>query len=446
MNKPNYSVRHICVNILDRLNHNGHYADELIAEAFKRHSLPQVDRSLVVELVNGTVRWQGQLDWILARGFRGDFNRCASKLRAILELSLYQIRFLQRIPKYAAVDQGVEIAKAEGGKSWGNLVNAVLRNYLRREKTLEMPSFEADATTALAVRHSHPQWMVQRWLDRYGLEETEELCRFNNQRPCVCVRVNLAKTSPEHLLQYFQEREIEARPSIYFADFIKITRPGDLNNCSAFTNGQFTIQDESTAIGSLLLAPQKGETVLDLCAAPGGKAGHLAQLLGESGRVLAVDQNFNRLSLLQDNIVRLQTRLIRPIVADGRHFQCSPVNKILLDAPCSGLGVLAKRVDLRWRRKPNDIAKVSRLQRSLLQSASRLVKKGGVLVYNTCTLEPEENETVVEDFLDRNGNFRLEPLALSCLEPFANSQGYFRSLPQKHKMDGAFAARLLRIN
>ncbi|MFQ5822923.1 MAG: 16S rRNA (cytosine(967)-C(5))-methyltransferase RsmB [bacterium] len=445
MAKGKLSAREISVNILDKVYKKGFYADDLILKEFKIQTLKQEDKSLILELVNGTLRWRGQLDWILTKFFHGDFINCQSKLKSILEVSLYQIKFLDKIPEYAAISQGVEIAKKNGGKAWGNLVNGVLRSYLREGKESKFPSFDGDPISALAVHYSHPAWMVQRWLKRFGLKETKQLCQYNNCRPAISLRVNLRKTSQEALLKIFENLGIQALPSKYFPDFIKIFKPQNLTQLAPFNEGLFTIQDESTAIPCLLLAPQKGEIILDLCAAPGGKAGYLTNLTKNTSKVLAVDINPKRMNLLMKNIKRLELTSILPIIANGTNFYCRNVDKILLDAPCSGLGVLAKRADLRWKRKLEDILNIKQLQKSLIQNASKLLKRGGVLVYSTCTLEPEENEEVVEEFLDNNKDFKLDNDSTLLNEEFMNSKGYWTSLPHKHEMDGVFCAKMVKL-
>lgn len=443
--KNQFSARQIAVNILNQVYQKGFYSDDLISKTFQKQTLKQEDKSLILELVNGTLRWRGQLDWILEKFFHGDFKNCSNKLKSILEISLYQIRFLNKIPKYAAVSQGVEIAKETGGKTWGNLTNGILRTYLREANSLKLPSFEEDPIEAIAVYFSHPRWIVQRWLNRYGLEETKQICEFNNRRPVITLRVNLRKATREALLKHFENFGIKAEPSKYFDDFIKINKSQDFTQLSLFSEGLFAIQDESTVIASLLLAPEKGDTILDLCAAPGGKAGHLAQLLEDTGKILAVDRNPRRLNLLSQNSKRLNIKSILPIVADGTNFYCKEINKILLDAPCSGLGVLAKRADLRWKRNLEDIFKIRKLQKSLLQNASKLLKQGGVLVYSTCTLEPEENEEVIEEFLDNHKDFQLDRTPKILNQVFATPKGYWMSWPNKHEMDGTFAARMIKI-
>ncbi len=437
-------MRKLSVEILTRVRTREAYADELIASAFNRHHLELKDKALLVELVNGSLRWRGLLDWLLAKFFRGDYERCPIKLKSILEVSLYQLKFLDKIPSYAAVSEGVELAKQEGGQPWANLVNGVLRSYLREVESIKLPAVEDNPSFALSIRCSHPEWLIERWIERYGLGNTITFCEYNNQRPAISVRVNIAKISRAALINEFEKLDIPVGPSKYFGDFIEITKPHDLTQSALFTEGYFAIQDESTAIACLLLSPEKGDTVLDMCAAPGGKSCYLASFTGKTGNVIAVDRNPKRVERIKENVRRLNLRNVQPVAADSTTLTIPPVDKILLDAPCSGLGVLSKRADLRWKRTPEDISSIHSLQTALLENASKLLKIGGELVYSTCTLEPEENEEVVADFLSSHKNFEVVSQSNLLSETFASPDGYWRSLPFQHGMDGSFAVKVIK--
>lgn len=432
------------MELLRQICANGGHSHEILPAFLNKVTLSQRDKSLITELVNGTLRWSGQLDWILSQFFRGDFQNTPDTLRRILEVSLYQVRFMDRIPAFAAVSEGVALAKELGGGPWGRLVNGLLRNYLRNAESVELPEIQENPVHALSVRYSHPRWLVKRWLDRYGLERTSRFCEYNNQRPTISFRVNLRETAREQLMAELRESSVRVQPSDYFADFIRIAKPGNLSELPAFKEGKFSIQDESTALAPLLLAPKKGDIVLDMCAAPGGKTSHLAQFVGEDGKVIAVDNNRSRLHLLQENVNRFKLRRVYAVVADGRTLSIAPVDKILLDAPCSGLGVLAKRADLRWKRREKDIYAIRSTQKRLLENAARLLKDGGVLVYSTCTLEPEETQEIVLEFLRENRGFQIDKPAGAILQPFVTKEGFCISFPYKHGLDGVFAARLIK--
>ncbi len=437
-------ARKYAVDILEQVFVNSIYADEALALTLDTTRLSQRDKSLLVELVNGVIRWRVQLDWILRQLLRGKVEKTPVRLLSILEMSLYQIRFLDKIPQYAAVSEGVEMAKREGGRSWGSLVNGVLRSYLRNPQKFIVPMSEKNPVEALSIQYSHPQWMIERWVKRYGQTETERLCEYNNRRPLIAVRINRTKATREFLLEEFLKLGIDAEPSRYFDDFILLRNPHDLSKLPLFQKGLLAIQDESTAIPCRLLSPQKGETVLDMCAAPGGKTCYLAHLANDEASIIALDKHPDRLRLLRDNVARFTLKSVFAAVADGVSFSVKPVDKILLDAPCSGLGVLARRADLRWRRTLDDIFKIQHLQKALLKNADRLLKPGGVLVYSTCTIEPEENEVVIGDFLDSHPNYAIDKNGLGSGETFLSDEGFLKSLPQRHLMDGSFAVKLIK--
>ncbi len=441
------SARYVAAGVLTEVFKRGVFADNTLATARKRHKLPQVEKALLSELVHGTLRWRGYLDWILKEFYRGDFSKCPVKLRVILEMSLFQLSIADKIPDYAAVSSGVDLAKRAGGDKWGKLVNAILRNYLRKRDDLVMPALEnGPADESISVRYSHPKWLVRRWLEQYGIENTVKYCEYNNRRPTLSLRVNTMLTTPDELAEDLRKIPgVEVVVSQNFGDFMRVTGLTDLNTCPLFRQGHFAIQDESTALASTLLAPEPEDTVLDMCAAPGGKTCHLAHLMQDSGRIIAADISESRLARVQENIDRLRLTSIETLVADSSDVALTGIDKILIDAPCSGLGVLGRRSDLRWHRQPADIENIRLRQWKILENAGRILRSGGFLVYSTCTLEPEETETLVEEFLDLHPEFcRLNRTSLTSSN-FDTDNGYYRSLPFLHQMDGGFVVKLKKL-
>jgi len=435
-------ARWAAYRILRSWSKSGPYIDHLLSRELSRTELSPVDRNLVTELVYGVIRWQGRLDWILAQLSHGDYRRTPVALKVILRLGLYQILFLERIPAYAAVSEAVLLARQQS-PAWGRLVNGLLRTYLRQPERVVYPLLEDDPVTAISVRESHPQWLVRRWLQRFGVEETRKLCEANNRRPALSLRINTLRASRDEILEELRSLGLDAREG-FLPDFIRLEHGGDPSRLPAFAAGKLTVQDESAALPVLALDAQPDDTILDLCAAPGGKSTYVAERCKEKATVVAVDRDPGRARSMRESIERLQCRRVFVVVADARRFGARPADRVLVDAPCSGLGVLAKRADLRWKRKEKDLAELAELQAEMLEAAAALVRPAGVLVYSTCTIEPVENEEVVEHFLRAHPNFELEPATNWVAEEFTDSRGYIQTWPHVHGMDGSFAARLRR--
>ncbi len=440
-----HTVRESALAVLCKVARNNGYVDKLLEKDHELSNFTAVDRALLVELVSGTVRWRGYLDWVITQLLHGDLGRTPLQLKSILQLSLYQIIYLDRIPDYAVVSEAVSIAKKLGGEKWGKLVNGLLRAYLRKGSSLVLPELEANPAFSLSITYSHPQWLIERWIAQYGIDNTRAYCEYNNRRPGVTLRINLNCCTREDVLAELSNAGISVAPSKFFGDFITIkNKSAAVFKHRLFKEGVVTVQDESTAMAALLVAPKAGETVLDMCAAPGGKTCHLSHLMADNGKVISVDINRKRLMLIKENTQRLGLKSVEIMQQDASCLNISPVEKILLDAPCSGLGVLSKRTDLRWRRTPEDITQIRKLQLKLLQQAAKLIKPDGVIVYSTCTLEPEETTSVVQEFICSHNNFKIDSGLNHCPRAFNTPDGYWRTLPFEHAIDGSFAVRLLK--
>jgi len=398
------------------------------------------------EYVAGVTRQRRWLDFLLAHYYDGDLAAMESALRQILRLGLYDVLFL-RTPPHAAVHEAVELAKRRVRPKAGGLVNGVLRAVLRGLADLPEPD-TGDPVRDLAIRTSHPTWIARRWLARYGEADARTLLELGNARPAYALRVNTLRTTPEAFRARLDDLGVDWEPSAYLDDFVRVEQLQPVLRAGLLGMGLCAVQDEAAALVVRVLDPQPGETVLDVAAAPGGKALYAAIRMRDEGRVLAFDVHPARAEMVRESAAVHGLASVEVDVADLRAMAQRPDppsgDRVLLDAPCSGLGVLAKRADLRWRRTLDEIGQLTDLQDELLDAAAALVRPGGLLVYSTCTTEPEENAERVEAFLGRQAAFVLERADGLVPEAFVTEEGYFAALPHVHGTDGAFAARLRR--
>ena len=415
--------RTIAARVLGRRS-GGDYIEHLLEQNLKDATLSGPDRALCQELVYGVVRWQATLDWLIARKTPGRTQKPA--LQTLLRLGLYQIFWLARIPNHAAVHETVEEAKRSGFGPQAGFVNALLRGYIR----------ELDATKlALAdlrnsqphLGYSHPEWLVQRWLSRFGADSTRQLLEWNNTPPHTFARVNTLKGDAGSLLTQWRDENVEydfvRRDWIEENLAFELKSHPPLHRLASFQQGRFYVQDPSTLLAVSLLEPHPGESVLDLCAAPGGKLGYLAQLMRNEGRLVAHEPAPDRIKFLEENRTRLGLECeITATLDQGKY------DRILIDAPCSNTGVMRRRVDLRWRIQPAEIERLRNTQLKLLQQAKEFLKPSGSIVYSTCSLEPEENADLIKQFLAQNPGWTLD---------------VERSLlPFRDQVDGAYVASL----
>lgn len=440
--------RGIAVKILNRVDRTDAYLDKLIDIELKYGELSGPDKALLNEIVHGVIRWERRLDWILRGFYKGEFSKCIPSLKNALRVALYQILFLNNIPDYAAVNEAVEFVKKIHGEKSADLVNAVLRNIIRTIKDSEIryPDPQEDEINFLGTYHSHPNWLVKRWLKRYGREFTENLMKNNNERPKLTLRFNRLLTDRDSFIKNLESAELKFRPSKYLEQFFVLLHLTNITDWSYFQQGYFSIQDESAGIPCVLLDPKPGETVLDLCAAPGGKSTFIAELMNDEGKILAVDKYSSRIALMKKNVERLKIKSIEFLEADSETLEIGPVDKVLLDAPCSGLGVLTKKPEIKWKKDSEDIKRLTNIQTRLINNAARLVKVGGVLVYSTCTIEPEENYEIIKKFLEEHPNFELVTSHENVHPDLIDENGCISTFPNIHDMDGSFAAKLIRTS
>ena len=439
------TARALAVRILQEYERGDDLIDHLIAKNFEHSGLSHTDKRLTNELVNGTLRWRIKIDWILNRLYHGNVKKIPVKIVVILELAVYQLLLLDKIPDYAAVHEAVKLAKNACGLYWGNLVNAILRTYIRERDSLEEVISGLPEKLSLSINCSHPQWIIDRWIDRYGQADTIKLCAYNNTNPVASIRINTLKIDKDRLLKILNSEGYQCEPGKYLDEFIRLDKFPDLRQDPNFLNGFFTIQDESAGLATHLLDPQPSDLILDVCAAPGGKTTHIAEI-APSSRIYAIDRYFKRLLLIRENSVRLGLANISLICADATNFAGGGFDKILVDAPCSGFGVLSRRSDIRFKRESTQINELTELQHRLLENAAQLLNTGGSLVYSTCTIEPDENELIVERFLRTHPEFAiLEPNNEKIPEELIVDHKYIQSLPYQHNIDGAFSVKLQKV-
>lgn len=437
-----------CETLL-RIRKEGGFADRLIDIELSSGVLIGHDRGLYAELVFGVLRRQGTLDHILQQLLEKPMVELDPLALVILRVGLYQLTCLDRIPESAAVNESVNLAKLITPGTSG-LINAVLRNYLRRRDTISFPDMAADPAAAIAARHSQPEWLVEQWIAQLGAAEAQQLAEASSQQPSLTLRVNTLRSDRDQLLREFETQEIEAAPCRFSPDGITLAGRHTVSALPGFETGLFAVQDEASQLAGRLLGAEPGERVWDACCAPGGKTCHIAQIMDDRGELIATDISRSKLTLVQENLRRLGISSVSTAVSDLHQPDTFPegsFDRILLDAPCSGLGVIRRNPEAKWRLFSGDITRLAAVQKTLLKNASGKLKPGGTLLYSTCSTSEAENELVVEDFLLHNPGFVLEnlnDLFPQWSELFA-FYGMFRVWPHRHGMDGFFAARIRRV-
>lgn len=440
-------VRGLAVKILNRVDRTDAYLDKLLEIEIKNANLSGPDKALLFEIVHGVTRWEGRIDWVLTGFYKGQFSKAIPNVKNALRVALYQILFLDKVPDYAAVNEAVEFVKKLQGQTAADLTNAILRNIIRNKETIRYPNPDDDVINYYSAYFSHPSWLVKRWLNRFGKEETEKLLLANNNKPSLSIRVNTLVTNTEEIKSLLDKVELKYTPSKYHKEFIRINILTNITDWEYFAKGFFSVQDESTGFPIKLLDVKQGMRVLDLCAAPGGKTAFIADEMNNTGVIVAIDKFESRLKILNKNLQRLKVTNVNTITVDANEFEDeSGFDRVLVDAPCSGLGTLTKKPDLKWKKDLGDIRKIANIQSELINKGASLVKENGILVYSTCTIEPEENYEVIKKFLQDHPNFELVTEHKSIVQNVIDTNGCVSTLPHVHGIDGSFAAKLLRIN
>lgn len=432
------SARETALTALYKIENDGAYANLALKEQLAHSPLSEVDKKFVTALVYGTVQRKNTLIFLIDHYSKLKLKKISKFIQLIIMMGMYQILYMDKVPESAAVNESVKLARRYGHASSAGFVNGLLRTVIRNRDNLPVPQ---DFFEALAVRHSLPVWLVQRWVERFGVEFAEALMDAMNREAGMSLRVNTLKTSREEVISRFPE----AVKSEISADGM-VCRGFDVANSREFAEGLISVQDQAAMLTAHILAPKPGETVMDLCAAPGGKSAHIAQLMENKGKILSFDIHAHKIQLIAQNANRLGIDIIHAELGNSAEF-CAEyegsADRILADVPCSGLGIIRRKPDIKWNRQAD--FDLLRLQYAILENAARYLKDGGELVYSTCTLEPEENEKMIEKFLSADKNFTsvdINPLLPERLRRETAEKGMITLYPHLDDTDGFFIAKL----
>ncbi|MEQ6375276.1 16S rRNA (cytosine(967)-C(5))-methyltransferase RsmB [Bacillaceae bacterium S4-13-56] len=449
MTSPN--VRELALDILVRVATQSGYSHLLIDQTLKKNRMDSRDKGLLTEIVNGTIQRRNTLDYYL-QPFLQKNKKLEPWVQWLLYMSIYQMIYLDRVPQHAIVHEAVTIAKKKGHKGIASLVNGILRNAQRKG----FPSLEqmTDPMERLSIETSHPLWLIQRWIEQYGFEIVKEMCFENLGRPSLSLRVQTLRMNREKVIEKLKNDGIEAKASELSPYGIRV-EDGSVLHHPLFTEGYLLVQDESSMLVAPFLRPIKGETVVDACAAPGGKATHIAEQMQDEGVIYAYDLHQSKVKKIEQNAKTLQLSIIRAKQSDSRqlkdHHQPESIDRLLLDAPCSGLGVIKGKPEIKYQKSEEDIRQLSKVQLELLEAVAPLVKVGGTLLYSTCTVDRQENEGTVSRFLEQHSEYIVDPNWIKEIPSLLKkgkglSESGLQIFPQDFHSDGFFMVVLIKIN
>lgn len=444
----NINPRKIALDILIDIEENKAYSNITINKYLSRYNIAPIDKGFITKLVYGVLENKLYLDYIIKQFSRTKFKKINPYIINILRIGLYQICFLDKIPNSAAVNESVKITKQINARLSG-FVNGILRNYIRNLSKVVLPSCTKNPIGHLSIKYSHPKWLVELWVKEYGVDFTEKLLESNNQPPKLTIRTNTLKINTYDLIDKLKKEGVDCRTGNYVNEAVIIDNmEKSLEDLDSFKEGLFQVQDESSMVVGHVLAPNKDDFVIDVCSAPGGKATHIAELMENKGHILARDIHEHKLNLINQNTKRLGIKIIETNQYDASLLDNSLLNKadkVLIDAPCSGFGIIRRKPEIRYFKESKDIVKLSKLQLDILNTCSKYVKPNGYLIYSTCTIQSEENIGVVNRFLKFNDNFELVDINEYLPDRITTDNKYIQLYPHISGIDGFFISKLRRI-
>lgn len=439
------SSRKLAVKILDQIFKNNAYSNIAVSQNLNKYKLNDLDKALVTEIVYGTLKYKYSIDKILSNFISMPLNKLELSVLNILRISIYQIKYLDKIPSFAAVNEAVNLGKYFSSIGASKMINGVLRNFIRNIDKVYYNT--ADSIDKLCFEYSVEPWMAKLFIKQYGLTTCEFILKGLNSVPCVTVRVNSFRTNKAQIVEELIENGYNVEVETVPKNGVRIIKGRSIEQNKLFTSGLCTVQDESAMLVAEIMELSSGMRVLDMCAAPGGKTTHIAELLGNTGKVEAFDKYEAKLKLVEENAKRLGLTNITTALQDAEEFNSKLTDmydRVLLDVPCSGLGIIRKKPEIKWNKDYNQLKSILSTQRQILNNSSKYVKKDGLLIYSTCTLNIDENDGIINEFLKNNPSFKLEMIDIKPSSNIViNSTGTLTVLPNED-MDGFYIAKLKR--
>lgn len=439
------NAREIAYKVLLDIEKNKNYSNMAINKHFKDVELSNQDRGLATEIIYGVIENKYYIDYMIDKLSKVKTNKMEIYVKTLLRMGIYQIMFLNSISDYAAVNETVNLAKKKNSKVSG-FINGILRNVIRQKETIGAIKVKDDIDY-LAIKYSYDKWMIRNWMIHFGREFTEELLEANSQRPSIYLRTNTLKITRDELIEKLEKQNIKASKVSVVDEAIKVENLKDIENNSIYKEGLFTVQDISSMLVGKVMNPEENSLVLDVCSAPGGKTTHMATLMNNTGQVVSRDIYEHKLKLIKASCKRLNLTNVNVEEYDAMKIDKDSIGKfdyVLADVPCSGLGIIRRKPEIKYKEK-EEFRDLPQIQKKILENASKYVKKGGTLIYSTCTIQDSENIDVINEFLQKNKNFELAPINEVKVDLDNQEKGYMKIYPNIHEMDGFFISKLIRV-